>query len=273
MLPRAAGARPGRGTARAQRPVVHRSARRARSPRRRADDRAAPRTRPRSPAPRRAGRGLALRGDRGHRLAVEAHPVDRDDRAVPDRVAPVGIDVGESAPVSTQTTPGIASAARVSIETMRACGDRAAQHLAVQHPRQHDVAHELRPRRAASRARPGAAPSGRPAARRSGSRSSVLTPSTPAMLADGLEDAPVARAAAEVAARARGGSPRSSPSSPAASSDAMVSSIPPVQKPHCTAAWRVNASSSGTNSRLLAQPLDRQHVAPVGVARRACSRR
>ena len=44
----------------------------------------------------------------------------------------------------TQTTPGRRSAAEVSIEAIRAVGDRAPQHLAVQHPRDEQVADELR---------------------------------------------------------------------------------------------------------------------------------
>ena len=84
--------------------------------------------------------------DRRDRLAVEAHLVDRDDRAVLDRVPVVGVDVARGRrAVRTQTTPGIASCrAEVSIETMRACGERAAQHLSVQHARDDDVAGELR---------------------------------------------------------------------------------------------------------------------------------
>ena len=44
-----------------------------------------------------------------------------------------------------------------------------------------------------------------------------------------------------------------------------VSSIPGVQKPHWSAAWRVKASSSRANSGSLGQPLDRRHLAAVRV--------
>ena len=59
-----------------------------------------------------------------------------------------------SAPVSTATTPGMASAADVSMDTIRACAIGLRSDLAVEHPGHAHVAHVLRVARAASRPRP-----------------------------------------------------------------------------------------------------------------------
>ena len=45
----------------------------------------------------------------------------------------------------------------------------------------------------------------------------------------------------------------------------MVSAMAGVQKPHWTAAWRVNASAMRANARGLAEALDGRHLAAVGL--------
>jgi len=66
-----------------------------------------------------------VRGHRGHRLAHEHHPVDREAR-VGAPSAPSSSDAGCRLAVSTARTPGSALAALVSIETILAwaCGLR-----------------------------------------------------------------------------------------------------------------------------------------------------
>ncbi len=87
--------------------------------------------------------GLRLGGDGGDRLAVEAHLPDRDHGPVADRVAPELVDVGEIAVGEHADDAGHRlGGARVDRDDARV-RHRRAQHLAVQHPRQHDVAREL----------------------------------------------------------------------------------------------------------------------------------
>jgi hypothetical protein len=87
--------------------------------------------------------GLALGGDRGNGLAVEAHLVDRDHGPVADRMTPELVDVGEIAigedADDTRHRLGDAGVDRDDARVRH----RRAQHLAVQHPREHDVTCEL----------------------------------------------------------------------------------------------------------------------------------
>ena len=89
------------------------------------------------------GRRLVVGGDGGDGLTVEAHPVDRDDRPVPDRVAPVRIDVAEVAPGQDAGDSGHRLGARGVDRDDARVRDGTAQHLAEEHPRHGHVAHEL----------------------------------------------------------------------------------------------------------------------------------
>ena len=142
------------------------------------------------------GRGCGRHGlgrDRGDLLSVEAHLVDRQDRPVLDRVPVVGVDVVEVGAGEDADDAGHALGGRGVDRDDPAVGDRAPQHLAVQHPRDEQVADELRPRREASRARRVAAASGRCA-----TGSPERSWSCGRELGDGLEDPTVPGAAAEV---------------------------------------------------------------------------
>ena len=91
----------------------------------------------------RGGSCLVLGGDRSHRLAREAHTLERDDRPVLDRVTPVRIEVGEVSTGEDADHPrqrlGLGR-----VDGQHLCvGERGAQHLSVQHPRHDDVSHEL----------------------------------------------------------------------------------------------------------------------------------
>ena len=73
-------------------------------------------------------------------------------------------------------------------------------------------------------------------------------------LGDRLEDPAVAGTAAEVAGEAALDLLVARRARPSRAARLTVSSIPGVQKPHCSAAWRVNASSSRSNSGRSASP-------------------
>ena len=86
---------------------------------------------------------LVLGGDRGHRLAAEADPVDREDRPVLDRVAPVGVEAGELGAGQHGDDPRHPLGGR-GVDRLDPCvRELGAQHLAVHHPRHVDVAGEL----------------------------------------------------------------------------------------------------------------------------------
>ena len=142
------------------------------------------------------GGGLVDRRHGGHRLAGEPHPVDRDDRAILDRVAVVGLDVGRDRRRSgPRRRPRSASAAAESIDADQRVGVRAAQRPCRAASRPSPCRRRTAPGRAASRARPCAAARRRPRAAPMRSRT-VIAADLPAR---GLEDRAVAGAAAEVA--------------------------------------------------------------------------
>ena len=81
--------------------------------------------------------------DRSDLLAVEAHLVDREDRPVLDRVSVVRVEVVEIGAREDADDAGHALGGRGVDRGDPAVGDRAAQHLAVEHPRNQQVADEL----------------------------------------------------------------------------------------------------------------------------------
>src|SRR2546422_510751 len=89
-------------------------------------------------------RGFVLGRDRRHRLAGKAHMVERDDRAILDRVTPVGIEVGEI--VTGRDADDAAQ--RLGLARVdghhSGMGERRPQDLSVHHPRHDEVADELR---------------------------------------------------------------------------------------------------------------------------------
>ena len=163
---------------------------------------------------------------------------------------------------SAARTPGSASAGARSMLPHARVRMRRAQHGGVQHPRQLDVggvarlaAHALRRVLAASRRgrRPSAArrataradpPRRRARPPRSGPRPPSRCGSVSPMQ-DRLLDSRIRAAAADVARHRDGGSRRRSGSGFAATSAAAETTCPGVQKPHCTASARTNASISG----------------------------
>ena len=89
-------------------------------------------------------RGFVLGRDRRHRLAGKAHMVERDDRAILDRVTPVGIEVGEIVTGEDADDAGQRlGLARVDGHHS-GMGERRPQDLSVHHPRHDEVADELR---------------------------------------------------------------------------------------------------------------------------------
>ena len=141
---------------------------------------------------------------------------------------------------------------------------RAAQHLAVEHARARPCRRRTRPRRAASRA-PSSRCSERPtcgAAVRVGRRRSRR--GHPGELADGLDDALVAGAAAEVAGE-RAAHSAALVRSPAASSDETVSSMPGGAEAALQRGVAHERILEPRELRLLGQPLDRRHVPAVGL--------
>jgi hypothetical protein len=91
---------------------------------------------------RRLGLGLGLGRHRGHRLAGEADAVERQERAVLERVPVVGVDAVQVGAGQDAGDPG----QRLRLGGIDAhdarVGDVRAEHLAVQHPRHLHVAGE-----------------------------------------------------------------------------------------------------------------------------------
>ena len=166
-----------------------------------------------------------------HRFAHVADLVDGHDGPVLDGVAPVRVACrSRSAPVRTATTPGMASAARVSMRRMRACGSGERRTLPWSIPGTRmspDVAASPRSFSRGVDARHASGPPGRPLPGRRDGRlggAHVAAP-LPAELADRVEDGAVAGTAAEVARPARAGRSSSSASSPAWRRAWMVSTM------------------------------------------------
>ena len=211
----------------------------------------------------RGGLGLALGGHRRDRLAVEAHLVDGDHRAVADRVSPVLVDVGQI-PAGQHARRRRASPPprRVSIETMRACGtgERSTFPCSIRGSTM-SPANSAWPRSFSAASRRGAE---RPIWR-TAVRSTVLIRRPPRSRGR-PRGCPGSRCSGRGCPRARAGSARlvaELAARPAAT--AIVSSIPGVQNPHCTAAWRVNASSSGTKRSCSRRPSIVRTSRPCGV--------
>ena len=89
-------------------------------------------------------RRFVLGRDCRHRLAGEAHTVERDDRAVLDRVTPVGIEIGEIVSGEDADDAGQRLGLAGVDGRHPGMGERRPQHLSVHHPRHHEVADELR---------------------------------------------------------------------------------------------------------------------------------
>ena len=198
---------------------------------------------------RRLRRRPGLGRDRGHRLAREADPVEGHDRPVPDGVAPVGVDVERGPPRSgSRRRRGIARAAAVSTERIRACATGLCRTLPWSMPGHAHVADEPRSPRSFSAAstRRIARPTWGVPCVPAGSTS--LSSRCSSQELDGLDQASrssretVAGAAAEVAGH-RGGDRRPGRRCRRGRPGHwMVSGHAGVQKPHCTAACRRTAS-------------------------------
>jgi hypothetical protein len=90
------------------------------------------------------GGGRRLGGDGCDLLTVEAHLVDGDDRPILDRVPVIRIDVGEVGAGEDADDAGDLLGGRGVDRDDPRMREGAAQHLPVQHPRNHQVADELR---------------------------------------------------------------------------------------------------------------------------------
>ena len=150
------------------------------------------------------GGGLVGGGDGRDRLAREAHAVERDDRAVLDRVAVVGLDVVEVGAGQDRGHARRSSSAARDVDAAdhaRARAGCAAPCRGASRPS--PCRRRTGPARAASRRRPCAAWRRRPRrALPTCSRDRSMPALEPGQLARGLEDRAVAGAAAEVAVEA-----------------------------------------------------------------------
>ena len=184
--------------------------------------------------------------------------VDGHDGPVLDGVAEVRVDVAaRSAPVRTATTPGMASAAAVSIATMRACGSGLRRTLPWSMPGHARCRRRRPPRRRASRPRRRAPSIGRPG-RPDGRRGRVVRRGAVVLSLVGAALASRPRRTRAPRPRrgwrgspcsgrgcrpARGGRRRPRRGRRPRAGRAIVSTIAGVQKPHWSAAWRVKASA------------------------------
>ena len=172
-----------------------------------------------------------------------------------------------SAPVRTQTTPGIFSAARRVDRDDAPVRDRAAQHLPVQHARHEHVADELR--------LPAELLAG--VAARCGAADLRLRPSTVVVIERRRAPRPP-RGIRDSRYSGRGcrpgcaGSPPRSRARREASRALTVSSIPGVQKPH----WRRRVPGErlleALELGLLGESFDRRHLPPCRVGGEVAAR-